>query len=217
MKFFLTITVAFLLPMLVLSQKDSTIAGKPAIQNAGKAIGLDSASHSKHTHERTPRGAAIRSAIIPGWGQIYNRKYWKVPIVYAGVGIPAYFFFDNKKWYNRTKFALAIVVNNTTDPDSLSRVDPSLRSLVDRKDSRSLLTYRNDFRRNMDYSILVGILLWGLNIVDATVDAHLKDFDISNDLSLKIKPAILYGGQAAGVSLVLTVGKTHPKTLPSSR
>ncbi len=216
-KTFLTISVALLLPMLAFTQRhDSLMADKPAPVRvvAGKTVlEVDTALHPKHS----PRKAALRSAIIPGWGQVYNKKYWKLPIVYAAIGIPTYLFFDNKKWYNKTRYALVVVANGTTDADSLSKVDASLASLVRNKATTSLLNYRNEFRRNMDYSILFGLLFWGLNVVDATVDAHLKDFDISDDLSLKVKPVIFPGAQAAGVSLVFTVGKTHPKTLPSSR
>ncbi len=168
-------------------------------------------------HKHSPRKAAIYSAILPGLGQIYNKKYWKVPIVYAAVGIPAGLFIYNKNWYDRTRYALAIVANNTTDPDSLSRIHSRLRPLVDLKAEGSLLNYRNEFRKNMDYSILFGLLFWGLNVVDATVDAHLKGFDITDDISLKIKPAILSGGTATGISFVFTFGENRPKTLPSLR
>jgi hypothetical protein len=155
----------------------------------------------------SPRKATIRSLIIPGWGQIYNKKYWKVPIVYAAVGIPAYLFDYNRKWYNRTKYALSIVANDRyTGPaaeDSLSKVHPQLRFLVDLKDQGSLINYRNEFRRDMDYSILFTILMWGLNVVDATVDAHLKGFDVGDELSLRVKPSMLQNSMGPGISLVL--------------
>lgn len=166
------------------------------------AEGKDTAIVKKKVH--SPRQATIRSAIIPGWGQAYNKKYWKMPIVYAGIGIPAYTFFYNKKWYNKTRYALAVVVSGTQDPDSLSRVDPQLKALVDRKLQESLVNYRNEFRRDMDYSILFTMLMWGLNIVDATVDGHLKGFDISDDLSMKIRPALMPGTLTPGVSLVVS-------------
>ena len=151
-----------------------------------------------------PRNAALRSAIIPGWGQVYNKKYWKVPLVYAAVGIPVYLFLDNKKWYNRSRYALSIISNDRYgNADSLAQVDPLFKPFVDAKLSGSLITYRNQVRRNMDYSILFILLMWGLNVIDATVDAHLRGFDISDDLSLKIKPSYLPGTCAAGISLVL--------------
>jgi hypothetical protein len=151
----------------------------------------------------SPQQATIRSAIIPGLGQIYNRKYWKVPIVYAAIGIPGYLFFDNKRWYKKTRYALSIVANNRYTADSLSQVDPQLKALVTLKAEGSLINYRNQFRRNMDYSVLFTLVMWGLNIVDATVDGHLRGFDVGDELSLKIKPALMPGTMAPGVSLVV--------------
>jgi hypothetical protein len=152
----------------------------------------------------SPRQATIRSAIIPGWGQVYNKKYWKVPLVYGAIGFPMYLFFDNKKWYNKTKYALTIVANNRQgNADSMARVDPKLQAFVLAGEQGSLLNYRNEFRRDMDYSILFTLLMYGLNIVDATVDAHLKGFDVGEDLTFKIKPSLLGTTMGPGVSLVV--------------
>ena len=167
------------------------------------SLKTDTAARIKHS----PRKAALRSAVIPGWGQVYNKKYWKVPIVYAGIGIPAYAFFYNKKWYDRTRYAYSVVASRTTNPDSLNKIHSRLKPLVDARADGSLLNFRNEFRRDMDYSVLFFLLFWGLNVVDATVDAHLKEFDVGEDLSLKVKPSILEGGRAAGVSFVFTIGK----------
>ncbi|QEC42761.1 DUF5683 domain-containing protein [Pseudobacter ginsenosidimutans] len=174
----------------------------------------DTAVKKKHS----PRKAAIRSAIIPGWGQIYNKKYWKVPIVWAAVGIPAGLFVYNKNWYDRIRYALAVVENHSqNNPDSMNKVHEQLRPLVQRGQSTSLLNYRSEYRRNMDYSILFGLLLWGLNIVDATVDAHLRDFDVSDNISMRVSPAVL-PGNVPGVSFVFTLGANNrTKTLPSLR
>jgi hypothetical protein len=152
----------------------------------------------------SPRGATIRSAIIPGWGQIYNKKYWKVPLVYGAIGFPMYLFFDNKKWYNRTRYALSIVVNDEVDdPEKMAKVHPQLVQFVEAKAQASLVNYRNSFRRDMDYSILFTILMYGINIIDATVDGHLKGFDVSDDLTLHIKPAFLQGTTTPGIALVV--------------
>lgn len=152
----------------------------------------------------SPRTATLRSVMIPGWGQVYNKKYWKVPIVYGAIGFPLYLFFDNRKWYNRTRYALSIVVNDRyNNADSLAKLHPDLRALVDLKAQGSLVNYRNEFRKNMDYSILFTILMYGLNIVDATVDGHLKGFDVGDELTLKLKPGMPEGVMAPGISLVL--------------
>lgn len=148
----------------------------------------------------SPRKAAIRSAILPGWGQVYNKKYWKVPLVYAAIGIPAYTFFYNKRWYEKTRDAAKLLAIGDT-ANFRNRVDPKLYVFFTTSNSvSSLLNYRNQFRRDMDYSVLFFLVAWGLNVVDATVDAHLKGFDVSDDLSLKIQPKFDRG---AGIALVL--------------
>jgi hypothetical protein len=174
----------------------------------------DTAVKKKHS----PRKAAIRSAIFPGWGQFYNKKYWKVPLAWAAVGIPAGLFVYNKNWYDRIRYALQVVANGSqNNPDSMGKVHEQLKPLVARGLTTSLLNYRNEYRRNMDYSILFGLLLWGLNVVDATVDAHLRDFDVSENISLRVSPAVL-PGNVPGVSFVFTLGANNrAKTLPSLR
>jgi hypothetical protein len=160
--------------------------------------------------KRSPAGtAALLSAIFPGAGQVYNKKYWKVPIVYGAIGFPAYLFTYNRKWYNKTKYALSIIANNrytgTEAADSIARVDPQLRIFVEQKELGSLVNYRNEFRRDMDYAILFTILMWGLNIVDATVDGHLRGFDVSDELTLKVRPTIIPNTMTPGVSVVVSV------------
>src|SRR6185436_17069354 len=94
--------------------------------------GIVSTNGKDTVPKHSPRKAAIRSAIIPGWGQVYNKKYWKVPIVWGALGIPAYLFADNLKWYNRTKYAYIVTVTNSSNPDSLSKVHPELLPFVQR-------------------------------------------------------------------------------------
>ena len=170
---------------------DTTIVNTPA----GKDTVVKRKTHS-------PKQATLRSAIFPGLGQIYNRKYWKVPIVYAAIGVPAYLFFNNRKWYNKSKYALSIVVNNRTRADSLANADPIFKAAIDRKDISAIVNYRNQVRRDMDMSILVTLIMWGLNVVDATVDAHLRDFDVSDDVTLRVEPTLIQGTRTPGVSFV---------------
>lgn len=164
-----------------------------------------------------PRKATIRSAIIPGWGQVYNKKYWKVPIVYAALGITGYVFFDNIKTYREVRYAYQVTV--TKDTANYDNVAPYLRVFVENNAASSLDNYRREFRRNIDYSVLVFLLFWGLNVVDATVDAHLKEFDVSPELSMKLKPLLpnntyqLGVGNTAGLSLVFDIHKAKPSRL----
>ncbi|RPD51570.1 DUF5683 domain-containing protein [Paracnuella aquatica] len=163
----------------------------------------------------SPRKAAIRSAILPGWGQIYNGKYWKLPIVYGALGVSGYVFFTNIQTYRDLRFAYqakykaSLPVQNPNDPSQrgpfrdtsdLIRIKPEYMPY----DQESLRYNRNNFRKYIDYSFLFFIALWGLNVVDATVDAHLKAFDVSPDLSLRFKAGYFDVARTGGVGLVLT-------------
>jgi len=153
-----------------------------------------------------PKVAARRSAIIPGWGQIYNKKYWKLPIVYGGLGVTGYIFVNNIKIYKEYKFAYAARVK-AGPPDYDSTDYHQLDEIYKVLSPNSIRSARDEFRRYVDYSALVFILLWGLNVVDAAVDAHLKNFDVSPDLSLQFKAGYSDMARTNGVSLVLKIGK----------
>lgn len=147
-----------------------------------------------------PKAAAIRSAILPGLGQIYNKKYWKLPIIYGALGITGSVFIYNSKNYRDLRFAYKAKSLAATGDSTLY---PQIRSDLALIDVNALRSYRDEFRKNIDYSVLVFILFWGLNVVDATVDAHLKPFDVSPDLSLRIKIGTSEMARTTGISLVL--------------
>jgi hypothetical protein len=145
----------------------------------------------------SPKKAAIRSAIIPGWGQVYNKKYWKLPIVYGALGTAAYVFFFNLSTYKELKHA--VIIRSSGDTAAIHTLSPTYQAI----DFNALKNYRNEYRQNIDYSVLVFILLWGLNVADAAVDAHLKSFDISPDLTFRFKLGHSEMAGTNGVSLVL--------------
>jgi len=154
----------------------------------------------------SPRKAAIRSAILPGLGQIYNKKYWKLPIIYGALGVSGGVFLYNLGQYRDTRFAYRVRYNmrvNHTDSSLFNQIKPKLQPLTE----EALRFYRGQFRRDIDYSALVFILFWGLNVVDAAVDAHLKTFDVSPDLSLYLKPGHSELAGTDGISLILRIGK----------
>jgi len=144
----------------------------------------------------SPKKATIRSAIIPGWGQIYNGQIWKVPLVYGAVGTTAGIFFYNIKYYK--DFRNAYIYKTDTDTSNDKLINPRFLALS----ANSLKQNRDNFRRNVDLSVLAFLIAWGLNVVDATVAAHLKQFDVSDDLSFHVKPTLNIYGQP-GFSLVL--------------
>ncbi|MBZ5856703.1 DUF5683 domain-containing protein [Flavihumibacter profundi] len=166
-----------------------------------------------------PRRATIRSALIPGWGQAYNKKYWKIPVVYAALGITGYIFLDNVKTYNEVDYAYKVSVGK--DTANYDNVADYLKPFVP-DEVTSLDNYRKEFRRNIDYSVLVFLLFWGLNVIDATVDAHLHDFDVSPNLSMKIKPMLPTTsgpgyGNGAGLSLVFDIHKAKGRLITGIR
>ncbi|MEO6868454.1 MAG: DUF5683 domain-containing protein, partial [Ginsengibacter sp.] len=144
-----------------------------------------------------PHVATLRSAIIPGWGQAYNKKYWKIPIVYGALGVSAGVFFFNLQTYKDLR--QAVIYRSDTIPSNDKLIPPKYASLS----TESLRYYRNAYRQNIDYSVLAFLLIWGLNVVDATVDAHLKAFDVGPDITLKIRPAFNMPPGTKGISLVL--------------
>ncbi len=145
-----------------------------------------------------PRKATLRSLILPGWGQAYNKEYWKIPIVYGALAIPTATYLYNNKWYKKTRDAYNIVVNN--DTAMFGTIDPKLQPLI--SNPTSLQFYRNQFRKDRDYSTLWFIIVWGLNIADATVFAHLKHFDVSDNLSMDIRPDFNPQLKTAGIGIV---------------
>ena len=149
-------------------------------------------------HKHIPSTATKRSALIPGWGQAYNKQYWKIPLVYGIISIPTITYIYNNDMYSKTKFAYEARFKEASgDASDVEKIDPVLKNLS----ASSLQSYRNMFRKSRDYSMMWFVLTWGINVIDATVSGHLKEFDITNDLSLKIQPTYLPQFNQAGLSL----------------
>ena len=143
------------------------------------------ANAQKKTH--SPRKAGIMSACLPGLGQIYNGKWGKTPIVYAGLGGIGYMAYDNYKDYR-----LYLTAYKIKTGDLEEGVTPSEQALIltEHYQASQLQSYKESYRHNFElYSILL-VAWYGLNIIDAIVDGHLYTYDISDDLSLSIDPAL---------------------------
>ena len=123
------------------------------------------------------RKATIMSACFPGLGQIYNRKYWKAPVIYAALGGLGYWGVTNHIKYKY--YSDNLRAENDDDP---STVNSSLYN------SSQLITQKKYYQKYRDISIMLGALVYLVNIIDANVDAHLRTFDVSDDLSLQINP-----------------------------
>jgi hypothetical protein len=119
------------------------------------------------------------SACVPGLGQLYNEKWWKAPIVWGALGTVGYFIVTNHNQFIGFRDAYRQVVKGGKYP--LGYQDYS-------GNSAGLRTQRDYYQRTRDILIIVGAALWALNIVDASVDAHLSTFDVSEDLSMRLQP-----------------------------
>lgn len=122
-----------------------------------------------------PAKAAFYSAVLPGLGQAYNKKYWKIPIIYGAMGTSIYFYIDNQKKYNyyRDEYKRRLEGFNSNDV--------YLGKLTDTQ----LITAQKQFQKNRDLSALFIIGFYVLNIIDANVDASLSNFNLDNSLSIK--------------------------------
>lgn len=123
-----------------------------------------------------PSRAAFYTTIVPGLGQIYNKKYWKVPLVYAGIGIPVYFWADNQRNYDRYRNEYKNRLQGKVD-----QTDETLAGLDDQR----LLDAQNLYRKNRDLSVVIAVGFYVLSIVDANVDAHLMQFNVNENLTIK--------------------------------
>jgi hypothetical protein len=155
--------------------QDSIYYEEPEI----KVVQRDSAYYSD---KKNPTTAALLSAVLPGAGQAYNEKYWKIPIVYFITGGLVYWADYNNKQYHR--YLDAYVAVKDEDESTVDEFEGAVPA-------DNLLHYKNSFRRNRDITFLLIGAAYLFNIIDASVDAHFSDYDVGEDLSLNISPVIL--------------------------
>jgi hypothetical protein len=165
-------------------------------------IDLPAATAQMHSTEdslaqiHSPKKASIYSAILPGLGQAYNKKYWKIPVIYAGFAGLGYFVVTNNDQYKTYKEAyLHRVDGDSTTTDEFTDVYTD----------QDLITLKDFYRRNRDLAIIGMTVLYVLNILDASVDAHMFTFNVNDNLSMKLTPGMQLTGREmnAGLSLSL--------------
>lgn len=146
-----------------------------------------------------PGRAALYSTIFPGLGQIYNRKYWKLPIVYLALGTATY----AAVWNHQQSQIYLDAFYEQTDPNN---PDPDFADIYT---EAQLIELYYQHRRWQDLSIIIGAVLYGLQVLDAYVDAHLYDYDVSDDISFHWQPALINLGYqpipAFGLGLTLSI------------
>lgn len=156
----------------------------------------DTSSVVPAVRKHSPRKAVFYSAVLPGLGQVYNKKYWKLPIIYGAGGAFAYFVGYNQLKYEKFRDAY---VNGS--PDEPALIDGIYY------DYEILPRGRDFYRRYRDLSVLGLGLIYFLNIVDAMVDAHFFYYDVSDDLSMRFEPAIIENpGMTAAVGFRINLG-----------
>src|SRR5690606_22413524 len=136
----------------------------------------------KKIFEPNPKKSGMYSSILPGLGQAYNRQYWKVPIVYAVLGTAGYFIVYNYNKY--TDYRQAYIYAIDGDP---STNDVRLNTIYD---AQSLQRLQNNYKKDLDVIVLLTSVGYALQIMDAVASAHLKNFDISKDISMQMKPMV---------------------------
>ena len=156
--------------------------------------------------DHSPAKAAILSAVVPGLGQIYNRKYWKLPIVYAAVGTSIWVFIRWQNEYERYRRAYIDIKDG--DPYTNYQETMGFPSYISPEVKLQYITKRKDMLRGWrDWSIVAVVAAFALNIIDANVDAHLIDFNLDDNISLNIRPCFLensINSQKIGLSLQFT-------------
>jgi hypothetical protein len=157
-----------------------------------KGIVIDGNITKREVNPLAPSKAAFYSAILPGLGQFYNRRYWKVPIVYGAIGTGIYVYVYNDDLYDRFRSAFKKRRAGFTDDEFYdlngSGIVPGSPDLSD----EALQDAQERYQRDRDLALLITIGLYAFNIIDANVDAHLKQFNVDDDLSLDIKPYLEY-------------------------
>lgn len=174
----------FLLPIFI----GLNLNGQTLVVDSTNIVEMDAEAEYVHS----PKKATIYSAILPGLGQAYNKKYWKIPLIYAGFGTIGYFISWNNKNYNVMKTAYIDLTQGTGD--SYLEFKPDWIDLDNATDlanfSTNISKQQDYYRRNRDLLIISFVGFYGLNIIDASVDAHLFDFDMSNDLTFNWQPTM---------------------------
>jgi len=131
-----------------------------------------------------PAKAAFLSAVLPGLGQAYNKKYWKIPIVYGALGTGMYFYLNNDKEYRRYRDAYRSRLAGF-QTDEFYTFDADGNAISERVTTDGLIRAQKLFRRNKEISLLATIGLYALNIIDANVDAHLLQYNVDENLTLE--------------------------------
>lgn len=170
----------------------------PPLNDTTKITHSDTVKKPK-VFQPNPKRAGLYSAIFPGLGQLYNRQYWKVPVVYAIMGVAGYFIVTNQSKYQEYRKAY---IGRLTG-DLSNETQNTLFYSADQ-----LNTLQDGYKRYLDITVLVTGIAYTLQILDAVVFAHLKNFDVSRDISLHMAPLALPNGSPS-MGFVFNIKPSH--------
>lgn len=160
---------------------------------------MDSLPSKKHIHK--PSTATKLSLIFPGLGQAYNKDYWKIPLAIGIVAVPTYIYFYNNDILKKLQYALEVnnqqYANAADSLNAFNSIDPILNQI--KNSPTALARNRTVFRQNREQSLLWILIMWGINVAEATVSGHLKNFNVSNDISMDLNPTIQLNQFGLGV------------------
>jgi hypothetical protein len=192
-KYLVSLAIYFLVITFGLAQgKENTTQASDSIKTTLKEEGLTVVDtlkvKKKSINPLAPSKAAFYSAVFPGLGQIYNRRYWKAPIVYAIIGAGVYGYVYNDDLYDRFRTAFKRRQAGFTDDEFYDLGTPNAPGAAPDFSEAALESAQERYQEDRDLWLLVTIAMYALNIVDANVDAHLKQFNVDDDLSMDFKP-----------------------------
>lgn len=159
-------------------------------------IAIDAPQPPKQAWTPNPQRALWLALVIPGGGQIYNRKYWKLPIVYGGMMGCIYAMTWNNMMYKDYAQAYLDIMDSDPTTESYNKflhLGTTINSSNEERYKKIFKSRKDKYRRWRDLSVFCMIGVYALSVIDAYVDAELSEFDISNDLSLRIQPAVFNG------------------------
>lgn len=164
----------------------ASFAQNDTIQKVEAKIKQAEVKIEKEPKEHSPRKATIYSAVLPGLGQAYNKSYWKIPVIYAGLGVTGYFIYQNNKKYKDYKDAY--VYKAQENPEGEPPNDYAIIYNVEQ-----LKSAKEYYLRNLELSYIATAAIYLLNIVEARVDAQFFNYDVDEDLSLQLYPQMQTG------------------------
>ncbi len=151
---------------------------------------LNTSQNDLEKVNHSPQKATLYSAILPGLGQAYNKKYWKIPIIYGGLAVSIYYVRGYHNLFKDYKRGYADFMDDDSTTNYFQQLNNIRLNARNEDIEYALEYYKNEYKRSRDWAIIWTAGIYLLNIIDALVDAHFYDYDISDNLSLQVKPAL---------------------------